>query len=160
LLRIILEQQVSLASAKAAYNRLVARIGTPTPEALLALTDAELRADGFSGQKTRYGRELAKAVIEGRLPLRGLGRHSVERIHADLVQVVGIGNWTADIYLLMALRRPDIWPRGDLALVSAMQEVKRMRKPPTAEQMAEAAEAWRPWRAVGARILWHRYLSR
>jgi len=160
LLRIILEQQVSLASAKAAYNRLVERIGTPTPQALLALTDAELRSDGFSGQKTRYGRELARAVLEGRLKLQGLGRHSDERIHADLVKVVGIGNWTADIYLLMALRRPDIWPRGDLALVSAMQEVKGMSKPPTAEQMAATAEAWRPWRAVGARILWHRYLSR
>jgi DNA-3-methyladenine glycosylase II len=160
LLRIILEQQVSLASARAAYNRLVERIGTPTPEALLMLTDAELRSDGFSGQKSRYGRELATAVIEGRLDLRRLSRRPDERIHAELLQVTGIGNWTADIYLLMALRRPDFWPRGDLALVSAMQEVKRLRKFPSTGRMAELAESWRPWRAVGARILWHRYLSR
>lgn len=159
LVHIILEQQVSLASAKAAYDRLVAAVDTLTPANFLQLGDPELKQIGFSRQKTRYGRELAMAVINGSLDLAGLDRLGDEDARARLIQVKGIGTWTADIYLLMVLRRPDIWPRGDLALEIAIQRVKGWTRRPTPDEAREISESWRPWRAVAARLLWHFYLS-
>lgn len=160
LLHVILEQQVSLASAQAAFDRLLAIASPLTPERLLTLDDATLKVVGFSRQKTRYGRALATAILAGSLDLAGLARLDDEAVRAALTQVVGIGRWTADIYLLMALRRPDIWPVGDLALVSAAREVLELPQAPKADELAVLSAAWQPWRAVAARILWHHYLSR
>ncbi|HSG18040.1 MAG TPA: DNA-3-methyladenine glycosylase 2 family protein [Anaerolineae bacterium] len=159
LIHIILEQQVSLASAKAAYNRLVEAINPLIPENFLALTDEELKQIGFSRQKTKYGRALAKAILDGSLDLSGLGKLDDQEAKEQLMKVKGIGPWTADIYLLMALGRPDIWPPGDLALEIAIQRVKGLSKRPTPEEARKMSEEWRPWRAVAARLLWHFYLS-
>jgi DNA-3-methyladenine glycosylase II len=162
LIHIILEQQVSLASARAAYERLLAAADPLTPVRFLALDDATLREIGFSRQKAGYGRGLAQAIVEGRLDLSeaALGGMDDEGVRAALTQIKGIGPWTADIYLLMALRRPDIWPRGDLALATAVQRVKGLEARPTEDELEEIGAAWRPWRAVAARLLWHYYLSR
>ncbi|RPI07337.1 MAG: DNA-3-methyladenine glycosylase 2 family protein [Zetaproteobacteria bacterium] len=159
LIHIILEQQVSLASAKAAYDRLVAATGQLVPEKFLRLNDAELKAIGFSRQKAGYGRGLAQAILDSRLDLARLGTLEDAHAKAELIAIKGIGPWTADIYLLMVLRRPDAWPVGDLALATAAQRVKRLRVQPTAEKLERIGSAWRPWRAVAARILWHYYLS-
>jgi len=159
LIRVILEQQVSLNSAKAAYHRLERAINTPTPEGFAGLTDEELRRIGFSRQKTVYGRELATAILEGRLDLSRLDMLSDEDARKELIRVKGIGPWTADIYLLMALGRPNIWPKGDLALEVAAQRIKGWVIRPTAEEMTVMSKEWQPWRAVAARLLWHFYLS-
>jgi DNA-3-methyladenine glycosylase II len=159
LIHIILEQQVSLASAKAAFDRLKAAVEPLTPTGFLTLSDEALKQIGFSRQKTRYGRELAEAVIKESLDLAGLEGLDDQAAREKLIQVKGIGNWTADIYLLMAMGRPDIWPRGDLALEMALQRMKRLAKRPTPEEARQISESWRPWRAVAARILWHFYLS-
>jgi DNA-3-methyladenine glycosylase II len=159
LIHIILEQQVSLASAKAAYDRLIVATGRLVPERFLALRDEELKAIGFSRQKTIYGRALAEAILVGRLDLALIETLDDAEAKARLTAIKGIGSWTADIYLLMVLRRPDTWPTGDLALAVAAQRVKRLRKKPAPERLQKIGEAWRPWRAVAARILWHYYLS-
>jgi DNA-3-methyladenine glycosylase II len=160
LVHIILEQQVSLASAGAAFTRLLSLAAPLTPERFLALDDAELKGAGFSRQKTLYGRHLAEAVAGGELNLAALGRMDDAEVKATLTRVKGIGSWTADIYLLMSLRRPDAWPAGDLALAVAMQEVRRLASRPAPTELAAIAEAWRPWRALGARLLWNYYLNR
>lgn len=159
LIHIVLEQQVSLASAKAAYDRLVAVTGRLVPERFLALCDAELKAVGFSRQKTAYGRTLAQAILDGRIDLARLETLDDDQVKVQLTAIKGIGPWTADIYLLMVLRRPDTWPSGDLALASAVRRVKRMRTAPTPMKLEHIGKAWQPWRAVAARILWHYYLS-
>lgn len=160
LVRIILEQQVSLASARAAFERLRARVGRLTPRAFLELDGAALRRAGFSRQKAAYCRALAAEIVEGRLRLAELARMDDESARRRLVELRGIGRWTADIYLLMALRRPDVWPRGDLALAKAAQRVKRLPDLPSDDELERLAAGWRPWRAVAARLLWHDYLSR
>jgi len=159
LIYIILEQQVSLASARAAYNRLVQAAQPLTPENFLRFSDEALKAIGFSRQKTRYGRELAHAVLSGSLNLDALEGLEDGEVRERLMKIKGIGVWTADIYLLMALGRPDIWPRGDLALHAAMQQVKGLPKRPTSEEAHAISAAWHPWRAAAARLLWHLYLS-
>jgi DNA-3-methyladenine glycosylase II len=159
LLHIILEQQVSLASAKAAYTRLVAATEPLVPERFLALSDADLKTIGFSRQKAAYGRALADALLEDRLDLSQIERLEDDEARHRLTTVKGIGSWTADIYLLMVLRRPDTWPSGDLALAVAAQRVKHLRRKPTPDALERLGKVWRPWRAVAARILWHFYLS-
>ncbi|HRW49845.1 MAG TPA: hypothetical protein P5333_20150, partial [Caldilinea sp.] len=160
LVLLILEQQVSLASARAAYNRLEAATGTVTPAGLLALSDDELRAAGFSRQKTGYARALAQAILDGAFDPDGLADLDDDGVRCELTSLKGIGPWTAEIYLLMVLRRPDAWPAGDLALAAAAQQVKGLAARPSPAELVELAEAWRPWRAAAARILWHHYLSR
>lgn len=157
---IILEQQVSLASARAAFERLLAATNELTPERFLRLDDGELLAIGFSRQKTRYVRGLAGAAIAGDLDLDGLGALDDDEARDALVGLTGIGPWTADIYLLLALGRPDVWPATDLALVSAVQEIKRLASRPSTSELVALAEPWRPWRSVAARLFWHDYLSR
>ena len=130
-----------------------------TPEGLLRLSDDELKAVGFSHQKTRYVRILAEKIRCGSLDLDGLQRLDDEEVMGALTSLTGIGPWTAGIYLLMALGRPDVWPRGDLALLSAMSEVKELERVPSNDEAAIIADGWRPWRSVAARILWHHYLS-
>ena len=159
LVHIILEQQVSLASAQAAYDRLEQAVNPLAPRGFLRLTDEELKAIGFSRQKTKYGRELSIAIIEGSLDIPGLEKLSDEEAKVQLMRVKGIGAWTANIYLLMALGRPDIWPDGDLALEVAVQRIKGWTKRPTAEELRIMSTEWQPWRAVAARLLWHFYLS-
>lgn len=159
LLYIILEQQVSLASARAAYNRLLEAANPLTPHHFLRFSDEELKKIGFSRQKTRYGRELAQAVLNGRLDLDSLEDMEDELVRQRLMQVKGIGLWTADIYLLMVLGRPNVWPKGDIALHSALQRVKGLPHRPASDEAARLSLAWQPWRAVAARMLWHLYLS-
>lgn len=160
LIHIILEQQISLASAGAAFKRLLALASPLTPERFLALDDAELKRAGFSRQKTVYGRHLAHSIMDGELDLEALGEMEDAEVKAELLKVKGIGLWTADIYLLRALRRPDAWPAKDLALMIAVQEVKRLVSRPSPAELEAIAEQWRPHRAVAARLLWHYYLSR
>lgn len=161
LILFILEQQVSLASARAAYDRLLERVGEGlSPTALLDLTDEVLRAVGFSRQKVGYARDLARAVHSGALDLDDLSRRPEDKVRSSLMAVRGIGRWTADVYLLAALRRPDVWPAGDLALARAASEVKGLDAEPATPELETMAEPWRPWRAVAARVLWHDYLSR
>jgi DNA-3-methyladenine glycosylase II len=159
LIHIILEQQVSLASARAAYDRLLEAASPLTPVRLLELDDATLKIIGFSRQKTVYGRSLAKALVDGHLDLVKLAMMPDSNARAELIKVKGIGPWTADIYLLMALRRPDIMPSGDLALATAAQKVKGLASRPTPDELNTLSQNWKPWRAVAARLLWHDYLS-
>jgi DNA-3-methyladenine glycosylase II len=160
LVLLILEQQVSLASARAAYERLLARTGEPlTPAALRSLSDEELLAAGFSRQKTRYARTLATAVADGSLDLEGLAALDDAGVERALTAIPGVGPWTATIYRLMVLLRPDAWPIHDIALSQAYSEVRGLAVRPRPEEMDALAEGWRPWRAVAARILWHHYLS-
>jgi DNA-3-methyladenine glycosylase II len=160
LIHIILEQQVSLASAKAAFNRLLAVASPLTPQRFLELDDASLKSIGFSRQKTIYSRLLAESIAQGRLSLDILETMDDETARSALLQIKGIGPWTADIYLLMALQRPDVWPSGDLALARAVQVVKRLSFHPSTIQLNEIAQLWQPWRAVAARLLWHFYLNK
>ena len=156
---LILEQQVSLASARAAMDRLLAAARPLTPRSFLELSDAKLKAIGFSRQKTLYCRELAHVLLDGKLSLTALAKMEDSAARAELVKLKGIGTWTADNYLLMALRRPDIWPSGDLALAVAVQEIKQWKMRPTPGELEAIGLSWRPWRAVAARLLCHYYLS-
>lgn len=159
LVHLVLEQQVSLASAQAAFDRLRAAADPLTPGALLRLDDGELLAIGFSRQKTRYARAIATALEVGDLDLDGLVRLDDPAVDAALTALPGIGPWTATIYRLMVLLRPDAWPVHDIALAQAIVEVRGLARRPAAAEMTALAEGWRPWRAVAARILWHHYLS-
>jgi DNA-3-methyladenine glycosylase II len=160
LVYIILEQQVSLASARALYQRLLEAVKPLTPGRFLKLTETKMRHLGFSRQKAHYTRLLAEAIHRKQFALHKLHELEDEIVRGQLVALKGIGNWTADIYLLSALRRPDIWPAGDLALATAVQEVKRLRKRPSPEKLEVMSEPWRPWRAVAARLFWHAYLCK
>jgi DNA-3-methyladenine glycosylase II len=159
LLHIILEQQVSLASARAAYDRLRAMCRPLTPTGFLQLDDDTLKTIGFSRQKTAYGRNLARSILDGRLDIGALGGLDDAAARSELIKIKGIGNWTADIYLLMALGRPDVWPCGDLALAVAVQRVKGLESRPGPQELEALGAAWQPWRAVAARLLWHYYLT-
>jgi DNA-3-methyladenine glycosylase II len=160
LLHIVLEQQVSLASARAAFDRLTIAADPLTPDRFLAFSDAELLAIGFSRQKARYGRALAIAVDSGTLDLATVATLDDEAAADALEAIPGIGRWTSTIYLLMVLGRPDVWPVGDIALARAVADVRGLADRPSPEAMAEIGEAWRPWRSVAARLLWHDYLAR
>jgi DNA-3-methyladenine glycosylase II len=159
LVHLILEQQVSLASAKAAFDRLEAATDPLTPGALLRLDDGELLAIGFSRQKARYARALAVAVEGGVLDLAAVADVDDDEVDRRLTALPGIGPWTATIYRLMVLLRPDAWPVHDIALAQAIAEVRGLPVRPGPAEMLQIAEAWRPWRAVAARLLWHHYLS-
>ncbi len=160
LVYIVLEQQVSLASAKAAFDRLKSAVRPLTPNGFLKLTDSDLLRIGFSRQKTLYTRLLAESLSRRHFDLRYLHDLPDDAARKMLVAFKGIGKWTADIYLLSALRRPDIWPTGDLALATAVQEVKRLRQRPSPERLEKMSAPWKPWRAVAARLFWHHYLSK
>ena len=159
LIHIILEQQVSLSSARATYDRLLAVAAPLTPERFLQLDNAQLTCAGFSRQKTSYCRNLANSIVEGKLDILALGSMDDVSVRSELMKVKGIGIWTADIYLLMAIGRRNVWPKGDLALAVAVQRIKRLATRPTPEEMDAISDDWRPWRAVAARVLWHFYLS-
>jgi DNA-3-methyladenine glycosylase II len=159
LLRLVLEQQVSLASANAAFRRLEDSMGVVEPVAFLEFDDAQLRAVGFSRQKTEYVRAIAAGLIEGTididLPVDLCDDDAIERLTA----VRGVGPWTAACYLLFALRRPDVWPPGDRALEVSVGRVYGLPQPASGHEAGERALRWRPFRAVAARMLWHEYLG-
>jgi len=159
LVLLILEQQVSLASARAAYDRLETRLGRLTTAGILASTDAELRADGFSRQKARYVRVLSSAIEDGSFDLDLVATLDDDGARAALVSLPGIGPWTAEVYLLSALRRPDTWPAGDIALQEAVRRARGLEARPSPDELEAIGEAWRPHRATAARLLWHLYLS-
>ncbi len=154
----ILAQQVSLESAQAAFNKLENAIVSINPEAFLALNDETLKAIGFSRQKASYVRGVAHGILTGVIDLEALASIEDDAARNSLVEVRGIGEWTADTYLLFSLRRPDVWPSGDLALARAIQELRGLMTTPSSEDVDRIAAGWKPWRAVAARILWHHYL--
>ena len=158
LLQIILEQQVSLASAKACFDKLTARLGEVRPETVVTLDDAEMKAVGFSRQKTAYARHLSEALINRHIDLDELASLPDAEVKAGLMSLKGVGEWTSDIYLLMALLRPDVMPKGDIALHAAYHKLTGKARP-TSDEFILLAEQWRPYRSVAARLLWHFYLS-
>ena len=160
LVQIVLEQQVSLASGRTVFARLGdACGGEVTAEGVAGLSATAFRAAGVSRQKAGYCQEIARRILDGRLDLKALGRADDDAVRERLMGIRGIGPWTANIYLMTALARPDVWPEGDLALAAAAQQVKKLRERPDARRLREMAAAWAPWRTVAARILWHHYLS-
>ena len=159
LVRIILEQQVSLASADAMFQRLEKNSSPITPAAVIVAGQPFLRSFGVTRQKAAYFINLAQALEAGDLDLQALAEDSDETAIERLTSVKGIGQWTAKIYLLMALRRPDVWPVGDVALATAYKNLKGKPKRPTQPELSEIALAWRPHRATAARMLWHYYLG-
>jgi len=157
LLQIILEQQVSLASAKACFDKLSREIGEVTPRKMLKLNDAELKTIGFSRQKTAYARHLSESIIEKRIDLDSLHQMADADVKTELIKLKGVGEWTSDIYLLMALLRPDVMPKGDIALHTAWHKLSGEPKS-SSDEFLLIAERWRPFRSVAARLLWHYYL--
>ena len=160
LILIILEQQVSLASAYAAFKKLKSKIGYITPSKILAMTDAELRACYFSRQKTVYARELAKAVQGKQLILKKFSLAADDEIRIELKKIKGIGDWSVDVYLMHALQRTDLFPLGDIALVNSLKENKQLHKHISKEEMLAIAESWRPYRTIASMILWHAYIQK
>jgi DNA-3-methyladenine glycosylase II len=156
----ILEQQVSLASAYAAFKRLQQKVGYVTPQKILALTDEEMRACYFTRQKMGYARGLATAIKTKKLVLSHLTNKPDEEIRTELKKLKGIGDWTVDVYLMHALQRSDLFPLGDIALVNSMRENKNLGKDFPKEKMLEIAEPWKPYRTVATMILWHAYIKK
>ena len=160
LLRIILEQQVTLASARATYRRLVDHLGRVTPRRILAEGSSGLRSQGVTRQKASYCINVAEGMLDGQLDLPAIARMGDDDAVGALTRIKGIGPWTAEVYLLMALCRPDVWPTGDVALINTVRKVKRLAERPSSSELIEIAEAWRPFRSVAARMLWQHYLAR
>lgn len=159
LVQIILEQQVSLAAARTMYRRLFRHLGGMTPEAVVTMKVSGLRNFGLTRQKAGYCHGVAERILDGRLDLTSVSTGPDERGRQMLLEVPGIGPWSVDIYYLMALRRPDVWPQGDLALATALREVKKLNGLPTTDEQERLASAWAPWRSIAARILWAHYLA-
>ncbi len=160
LIQIILEQQVSLASAASMFARLRENVVPFQPARMIELGEAHLKSLGLTRQKTAYCLHLAQSVRDKRLNLSQLSRMSDAEAKSVLMELKGIGSWSADIYLLMALGRYDIWPANDLALAIAVTKLKRLPRRPDSNRLTEMAEAWRPYRSVAARMLWQYYLAR
>jgi DNA-3-methyladenine glycosylase II len=159
LVHIILEQQVSLASALSALNKLRERVQEMTPARVLLLTDAEMRECYCSRQKTAYIRYLAEAIISGQIDLKGFEQMEDEAIRTQLCALKGIGNWTVDVYLMFVLQHTDILPLGDLAIVNAIKQLKALLKETLKEELLLISEPWKPYRTVASMLLWHYYLS-
>ena len=159
LLNIILEQQVSLASAKACFDKLAAHLSEVTPANLLTINDADLKTIGFSRQKTAYARHLSEAIHRKTYRPRRPAHLPDAEVKAELIKLKGVGEWTSDVYLLMAMLRPDVMPKGDIALHAAYQKLTGADKRPGSDEFVAMAEKWKPFRSVAARLLWHFYLS-
>lgn len=156
----ILEQQVSLASAYAAFKKLKEKIGYVTPPKILSLSDDELRSCYFSRQKIIYARELAKAIQSKQLRLKKFSDAHEDEVRLELKKIKGIGDWTVDVYLMHALQRSDLFPLGDIALVNSLKEVKRLHPHTAKEKLLAIAEPWRPYRTIASMILWHTYIQK
>ncbi|NQV57793.1 MAG: DNA-3-methyladenine glycosylase 2 family protein [Rhodospirillales bacterium] len=155
LIKIISGQQVSTAAARAINGRLDQIANPLTPEAFAKLSADDLRTIGFSRQKTSYGQGIAEAVLSGEFSFRKIARMDDEAAIEAMIALKGVGRWTAEVYLLFALRRPDIWPVGDLGIVIGAEGLKKLKGRPDPKQLQKMGEAWRPWRSVAARLLWH-----
>lgn len=159
LVKIILEQQVSLKSAAALFARLKKNTSPFHPARVIELGEPHLKSMGVTRQKTAYCLHLAESLSEKRLVLRKLSGMTDADAKAALMEIKGIGSWSAEVYLLMVLRRPDIFPATDLALITAITELKQLSTRPDSNQLLQMAEAWRPYRSVAARMLWQYYLA-
>lgn len=159
LFHIILEQQVSQASALTLFRRISAELGDMTPERVAERGTEGLRALGLTRQKAHYCDSLARRVLAGTLDLDAIHRAPDEWGRQQLLALPGLGPWSVDVYYLMALKRPDIWPQGDLALAVALHSAKSLPARPDRGRQLELAQAWAPWRSVAARILWMHYLA-
>ena len=155
--QIILEQQVSLASAKAHFNKLNQYLTSFTPENILRLSDSEMRKCQISRQKATYLRELSKAILNGNIDLTSLPDLNDNEVKKLLTGIKGIGNWTAEIYLMFCLQAKDIFPAGDIAIVITLGELTQMH---SKEDLMEHAEKWRPVRSLASYFLWHYYLRK
>ncbi len=160
LIHIILEQQVSLASARAALNKLKEKSGTITAKKLLALSDEELKACYFSRQKMVYAKCLANTIVSKQINLKSFSTLEDAEIRQQLKMIKGIGDWTVDVYLLFALQRTDIFPLGDLAMISALKEVKHLNKETKKEEFLKLSESWKPYRSIATMLLWHYYIQK
>jgi DNA-3-methyladenine glycosylase II len=156
---LMLEQQVSLAQARTMFQRIVAAAGEMTPEAVRSLGVEGLRAIGVTRQKSAYLHALADTLVGGGFDIHALSAMADDAVADRLDALHGVGQWTAQCYLLFALRRPDAFPAADLALMESTRALWRLRARPSPEALLKRAEAWRPWRSVAARLLWHHYLS-
>lgn len=160
LIHIILEQQVSLASARAAFLKLQQTIGDITPEKILSLSDEALRQCYFSRQKTVYARCLATAFTDGSISVEQLTSASDQTIRTMLTGIKGIGNWTVDVFLIMCLHSADIFPLGDIALVNSLKFVKNLSVHTSKAELAVITKNWKPYRSIAAFMLWHAYICR
>ena len=160
LIKIILEQQVSLASAASIFSRLKTNVVPFRPARMIELGELHLKSLGLTRQKTAYCLHLAQSLQDKRLNLSQLSGMSDAEAKSILMGLKGIGSWSADVYLLMALLRADIWPASDLALAIAVTKLKRLPQRPDSNELAKMAEAWQPYRSVAARMLWQYYLAR
>ena len=156
----ILEQQVSLAAAYAAFKRLRTHIGLVTPEKILRMTDEEFRQCYFTRQKTVYARELATAIQSKQIQLRKLANEDNDTIRTELKKIKGIGDWTVDIYLLHVLQRSDIFPLGDIALINSMRSVKQLDPSTPKEELLKMSTAWQPYRSIATMLFWHDYIQK
>ena len=156
LVRAIVFQQLSTKAATTIHNRLLECMpgGKPAPECLAAVTDEQFRTAGISRQKAAYLRDLGEKVSSGDLPLDALDAMTDDEVIEALTRVKGIGRWTAEMFLIFRLQRPDVLPVGDLGIVNAIQKAYRLRKKPTPEKMRKLGEAWRPYRSVATWYLW------
>jgi len=160
LVHIILEQQVSLVSARAALNQLKQKMGDITPDRFLALTNEELRDCYFSRQKIVYTQHLANALQDHVLNLDALSEMDNDHIRSTLTKIKGIGNWTVDVYLMMVLQRSELFPLGDVALMTSVRETKKLSKDVSRDAIAAITNGWKPYQTIAAFILWHGYLSK
>ena len=156
----ILEQQVSLAAAFAAYKKLKSSIGNVTPSKILNMSNEALRACYFTRQKQGYAKNLAEAFVNKTLPWKDFPEMTDDEVRAHLTGIKGIGDWTADIYLMHALQRTDLFPLGDIALVNSLKEIKQLNKDTSKDEMLLIAEPWKPLRTIAAMILWHSYIRK
>jgi DNA-3-methyladenine glycosylase II len=159
LVHIILEQQVSLASALSALNKLRDRVEAITPARVLLLTDTEMRECYLSRQKSSYIRHLAEAILSGQINLTDFEQMEDEGVRNQLCALKGIGNWTVDVYLMFVLQHADILPIGDLAIVNAIKMLKGLPNETPKEALMLIAKKWQPYKTVASMMLWHYYLS-
>jgi DNA-3-methyladenine glycosylase II len=160
LIHIILEQQVSLASAKAAFLKLEGKIGHITPEKVLVLTNEEMKACYFSRQKIIYARHLANAIINNEFSIDKIVTLDDEALRTEMKKLKGIGDWTIDVFMMMALHRCDCFPTGDIALIKSIKEVKSLDNNITKEEVLVIANKWKPYRTIAAFVLWHAYIKK
>jgi DNA-3-methyladenine glycosylase II len=155
LLRSIMGQQVSVHAARSIWEKLNRLVSPMTPENMMLASDATLREAGLSAQKARYAKALAADIVEKRLDFDGVHTMEDEHAIAELSKALGVGRWTAEIYLMFALGRVDIMPGNDLGLITAAHHLKGLRRRPDEKKLRRMAEAWKPWRSVASLLLWH-----
>ena len=157
LVLLILEQQVSIDSAKATFLKIKAIHNDMKPEVLNLTSDEDYRAFGVSRQKTSYIKALATAVLEKNIDLESLPNKTAEQVRSELIKIKGIGNWTIDIYLMFCLQAPDLLPLGDIAVVNTIKELLDIHD---RDGMEKYAEKWSPYRSFATYLLWHHYLKK